>query len=62
MTNMPRSGSLVYWRFRGSAPGPWSFGYVTHLSGGLIRMGLWNGDDSRGPVVSPEEIEWKWKR
>lgn len=48
---------MMYWRFKTDRPGPWRFGYQTHLSGGLVRMGLWNGDETHGPIVDPSEIE-----
>ena len=48
---------MVYWRFKGDRPGPWKFGYRTSIHGGLVRMGLWNGDTSHGPIVAPAEIE-----
>ena len=54
----PHSGQMVYWRPKGSFE--WRFGYVTNVSGySLIRMGLWAGDNSRGPVVDANEIEWR---
>ena len=50
---------MVYWRFKKNSPGPWFFGYRTSISGshGLVRMGLWNGDTTNGPIVDPYEIE-----
>ena len=48
---------LMYWRFKRDAPGPWHFGYQTPVGSGLVRMGLWHGDTSRGPIVDPAEIE-----
>lgn len=48
---------MVWWRFKRSSPGPWNFGYRTQLSGGLVRMGCWNGDTTHGSVVDPSEIE-----
>ena len=48
---------LIYWRFRNRAPCAWKFGFMTHLSNGLVRMGLWNGDTTHGPVVDRDEIE-----
>lgn len=54
----PPSGSMVYWRLK-SERGAYRFGYVTYVSGpGLVRMGLWNGDDTNGPVVDAFDIEW----
>lgn len=47
----------VWWRFKLKAPGPWHYGWMVHLPGGLVRMGLYNGDTERGPVVDPSEIE-----
>ncbi len=55
----PQNGTMVYWRFKTSNPTPWRFGYVSQVTSGLIRMGFWNGDTTRGPVVDPEETEWK---
>ena len=50
---------MVFWRFKKTSPGPWFFGYRTHVHGsrGLVRMGLYNGDTTHGPVVDPAEIE-----
>lgn len=48
---------MLYWRFKSDKPGPWRFGYRTNLSGGLVRMGLYHGDTTRGPIVDPSEIE-----
>ena len=48
---------MVWWRFKSQAPCVWRFGYMTDVSGGLVRMGYWHGDASRGPVVDPTEIE-----
>jgi len=53
----PESGSMVYWRVKGQFI--YRFGYVTYCGSDLIRMGSWNGDVTNGPVVDPEEIEWK---
>jgi len=48
---------MVWWRFK-TKGGPWSFGFMTEAPGpNLVRMGLWNGDTSRGPVVDRDEIE-----
>lgn len=47
-----------YWRFKGEKV--YHYGYPTPIQGvGLVRMGLYNGDESNGPVVDPEEIEEK---
>ena len=63
MSSRPSSGSMVYWRFRKSVPGPWHFGYVTYERGhDLIRMGSHNGDTTHGAIVSAEEIEWQTYR
>ncbi len=59
MSNGPIIGTMVYWRFRQPTPTVWRFGYVTGATAGLIRMGYWNGDSHRGPVVDPNEIEWR---
>ena len=48
---------MVYWRFKRNIPGPWQFGYRTSVGGGLVRMGLWNGDRTHGPIVDLDEIE-----
>ena len=55
----PPSGSMIYWRFKAKAPCAWTFGYVTYLSAGLLRMGSFNGDTSHGHIVDESEIEWK---
>lgn len=58
--NRPPSGTMVYWRFKASAPCPWVFGYVTYLENGdMIRLGAWNGDATNGRVVDASEIEWR---
>jgi len=51
----------VWWRFKRDAPSAWAFGFQTQLPGpgGLVRMGLWAGDTTHGPVVSLNEIETK---
>jgi len=55
-----QNGTMVWWRPKASAGGDgWRFGYITHLSDGLVRMGRWNGDDWGGKVVSEREIETK---
>jgi hypothetical protein len=58
MTGRPESGLMIYWRFR-QCGGVWRFGFVSDASSGLIRLGYWHGDTSRGPVVDPDEIEWR---
>lgn len=47
----------VYWRFKNDVPGPWRYGWMTQVGSGLVRMGWWNGDTTRGPIVDPNEIE-----
>jgi hypothetical protein len=47
------------WRFKAQAPGPWRYGWASHVSAGLVRMGYWNGDAHRGPIVSRDEVEWQ---
>lgn len=60
MATRPSPGSMVYWRFRRDVPCEWRFGYCTYEHGhDLIRMGAYNGDTTRGAVVSISEIEWK---
>jgi len=59
MSSSPISGTMVYWRFKQPNPTVWRFGYVTYAGVGLIRMGYWNGDSTRGPLVDPREIEWR---
>lgn len=46
---------ICYWRFKGEKS--YRFGYATEASGGLYRMGLWNGDCTGGYLVDPFEIE-----
>lgn len=46
-----------YWRFRGEKA--YRYGWVTEVKHGLYRMGLWNGDTSRGPIVDPNDVEVK---
>lgn len=53
----PNSGRMYWWRQKGALQ--WRFGYCTNESGGLVRMGRWNGDCDGGSVVSPFDIEWK---
>ena len=40
---------------------PWVFGFMTSIKGssGLVRMGLYNGDTTWGPIVDPIDIETK---
>lgn len=59
MTTKPPSGSMVWWRPRGTGRPQWYFGYVTYLGSDLIRMGAWNGDTTHGSVVDYTEIEWR---
>lgn len=55
----PPSGSMVWWRFKKDG-GEYRFGYCTYVSSyNIIRMGFYNGDSTRGPVVDASEIEWK---
>jgi len=46
----------VYWRFKGAGR-PFRYGWKTHITGKLYRMGFWHGDDCRGVVVDIDEIE-----
>ncbi len=46
---------MCYWRFKGEKA--YRFGYATDAGRGLLRMGYWNGDDSHGPIVDPQDIE-----
>ena len=50
---------MLWWRFKKKAPCPWNFGYKTHISGNLYRMGNWNGDTSGGVVVDITEVDTK---
>jgi len=50
-------GEAVYWRFKCEAPGPYRYGWVSDAGAGLWRMGMWNGETTRGPIVDPREIE-----
>ncbi len=50
-----RMNQSCYWRFKGEKA--YRYGYPTLAEKGLVRMGLWNGDDSHGPFVDPDEIE-----
>lgn len=52
-------GEAVYWRFKRETPSPWRYGWVSDAGAGLWRMGYWSGDTHQGPVVSPDEIEYK---
>lgn len=56
--NRPPSGSMVWWRPKGSIE--YRFGYCTYVSGPtLIRLGRWSGDSAGGSVVDAFDIEWK---
>lgn len=55
MTTAIRIGQGCYWRFKGDKA--FRYGWPTMVDGGLVRMGVWNGDISRGPIVDPSEIE-----
>jgi len=46
-----------YWRFIGDKE--YKYGYPTRADKGLVRMGLWNGDYTKGPLVDIKEIEVK---
>jgi hypothetical protein len=46
-----------YWRFKGDKE--YKYGFPTKAEKGLIRMGLWNGDYVRGPLVDRKDIEVK---
>ena len=46
-----------YWRFKGGKA--FVYGYASRVSGGLYRMGLYNGDYDHGPIVDPSEIEYR---
>lgn len=48
---------VCYWRFKGEKA--WRFGYCTAATGGLYRMGNWNGDTAGGTLVDPRDIEWR---
>jgi len=50
-----RIRECCYWRFIGDKS--YRFGYPTLVKGGLVRMGLWNGDDTHGPIVNLADIE-----
>ncbi len=53
----PKSGYMYWWRIRGGLA--WHFGYCTHESDGLVRMGSYNGDTRGGRVFCPLDIEWR---
>lgn len=53
----PGSGNMYWWRAKGGLE--WRFGYCTHESGNLVRMGRWAGDTIGGSVLDPFDIEWK---
>jgi len=44
-----------YWRLKGNKI--WLYGWITIVTNGLIRMGLWNGDRTHGKIVDPNDIE-----
>jgi hypothetical protein len=48
-----------YWRPKGTIA--WRYGWPTDAGNGLIRMGFYNGDTSRGPVVLQSDIEFREK-
>lgn len=51
-----RVNECCYWRFKGEKQ--YRFGFPTWAKGmQLVRMGLWNGDWSHGPIVDPFDIE-----
>lgn len=52
-----KTGSC-YWRFKGGDKA-YRYGYATFVGNGLYRMGLWNGDTTRGPLIDPADIEVK---
>jgi len=45
----------VYWRVKGTAY--WHYGWKTSIGDGLVHMGLYNGDTTRGPVFDLVDIE-----
>lgn len=49
-----KTGSC-YWRFKGQKT--YQYGYVTHVTKTLYRMGLYNGDITHGPIVDRADIE-----
>ena len=49
------TGKSCYWRFVGEKA--YRYGWPSHVRGSLYRMGLWNGDESHGPIVDENDIE-----
>lgn len=54
---MIKLNQICYWRFKGDKE--YKFGFTSTVEKGLIRMGLYNGDYTHGPIVDPNEIEIK---
>lgn len=52
-----KMGQSCYWRFKGEKA--YRYGYPTLAEKRLIRMGLYNGDTSKGPLVDEKDIEVK---
>ena len=50
-----KMGQSCYWRFKGEKA--YRYGWPSQVERGLVRMGLWNGDTIRGPIVDPADIE-----
>jgi hypothetical protein len=48
-------GTSCYWRFKGEKA--YRYGWPSSVERGLVRMGLYNGDTTHGPIVDPHEIE-----
>lgn len=48
---------FIYWRFKNGQEWRWAW-VAEHLDNGLVRLGEFFGD-SRGAVVSPQDIEWR---
>lgn len=46
-----------YWRFKGKKQ--WRYGWITITEHGLLRMGLWNGDTTRGAIVEEKDVDIK---
>lgn len=38
-----------YWRYKGEKE--YHYGYPTLVGSGLVRMGVWHGDGTMGPMV-----------
>jgi len=52
-------GVSCYWRFKKDGRA-YRYGWPTHdQKSGLVRMGVYNGDTTRGPLVDETEIETK---